>query len=358
MCVRISTASRGRAWSPTTRARVDAGLDPEGFNVTMDELAGAFPNDAVQFTSRAERIELEANATASTTYQGIGVYFGVRGDPEPRIVILAVIPGSPAEAAGLKAHDAILAIDGEPVPADFLNNDVATRIRGEAGSTVTLSVRTPGADPRDVTITRGEIASGVPLLTDVLPGDVFYARFPVVFGADDLTIMGQAYSTAANAATLRGVVIDLRIATGEAGWPLGEMLTIFGNGDVGEVYTRADTQAIEIAGQDITGTQTIPLMVLVGPDTRQEPELFAQFLQASGRAQVFGLPTTGDTEGYATVALPDGSRLVFVAQSYRDSTGADISTTGLTPANPIAQEWDSYPDEADPVLDAAVQAIP
>ena len=99
-------------------------------------------------------------------------------------------------------------------------------------------------------------------------------------------------------------------------------------------------------------------MVLVGPDTRQEPELFAQFLQANGRAQVFGLPTIGDTEGFAAIALPDGSRMSYVAQSYRDSTGVDISTTGLTPAHLMSQDWDSYPDTADPVLDAAMQAIP
>ena len=342
----------------TVRAQVVAGMNSETFDQSMADLAAAFPNNSVQYMSRAERVELEANATTSTTYQGIGVYFGVRGAPEPRIVVLAVIPGSPAEAAGLKAHDAILAIDGEPIPDGFLNDQAANRIRGEAGSDVTLTVRTPGSEPREVTITRGEITSGVPLITDVLPGNVFYARFPVVFGANDLSAFGQAYSTAVNAGQLRGLVIDLRIATGEAGWPLAELLTVFGNGDLGEVYTRSETQTITVTGQDISGTQTIPLMVLVGPDTRQEPELFAQFLQANGRAQVFGLPTIGDTEGFATIALPDGSRLSYAAQSYRDSTGADISITGLAPAHPMPQEWDSYSDAADPVLDAAMQAIP
>lgn len=342
----------------TVRAQVVSGMNSETFDQSMADLAAAFPNDSVQYVSRAERVEMEANASTSTTYQGIGVYFGVRGAPEPRIVVLAVIPGSPAEAAGLKPHDAILAINGERIPDGFVNNDAATRIRGEAGTDVTLSVRTPGSDPRDVVITRGEIVSGVPIVTDVLPGDVFYARFPVVFGATDLSTFGQAYSTAVNAGQLRGVVLDLRIATGEAGWPLAELLTIFGDGDLGEIYTRTESQPIAVTGQDISGTQTIPLMVLVGPDTRQEPELFAQFLQANGRAQVFGLPTVGDTEAYNTIALPDGSRLSFIAQSYRDINGLDISTSGLSPANPMLAEWDSYPDTADPVLDAAIQQIP
>ncbi|HRF48347.1 MAG TPA: PDZ domain-containing protein, partial [Anaerolineales bacterium] len=138
------------------RAQVGAGLDAEGFDIAIHDLVDSFPNDAVQFLSRAERIELEANA--STTYQGIGVYFGVRGAPEPRVVVLSVIPGSPAEAAGLEAHDAILAIDGAPIPADATREVMANRIRGAAGSAVTLSVRSPGAEPRDVVITRGEIA--------------------------------------------------------------------------------------------------------------------------------------------------------------------------------------------------------
>jgi len=324
----------------------------------MGELAGAFPNNAVQFVSRAERIELEANASASTTYQGIGVYFGVRGAPEPRVVVLSVIPGSPAEAAGLKAHDALLAIDGEPVPADSTRDSLANRIRGEAGSVVTLSVRSPGQPPRDVVITRGEITGTSTMLTDVLPGNVFYARFPVSMAEDSLQTFGQAYSTAVAAAPLRGVVLDLRLSSAGSGWPLAELLTIFSTGNIGEVYTRQDTQTITLEGQDISGTQTIPLMVLVGPDTHQEPELFAQFLQANGRAQVFGLPTPGDTEGFVTLALPDGSRLSIAAQSYRDSAGVDISATGLTPANLIDQDWDAYLDDADPVLNAAVQAIP
>ncbi len=340
------------------RAQVDAGLEPEAFNQLMSDLAGAFPDDTVQFMSRAERIELEANASASSTYQGIGVYFGVRGTPEPRVVVLAVIPGSPAEAAGLKTHDAVLTIDGEPVPADATRDTLVSRIRGEAGTSVTLSVRSPGAEPRDVVITRGEISTGVPMLTDVLPGDVFYARFPVAFGANDMSTFGQAYSLAANSTKLRGVVLDLRIATGGSSWPLGDLLTVFGNGDIGEVFTRQDKQTITLNGQDISGTQTIPLMVLIGPDTRQEPELFAQFLQANGRAQVFGLPTAGQTEAFITLNLPDGSRLSLATQSYRDINGADISSTGLTPTNLISQDWDSYLDDADPVLNAAVSAIP
>ncbi len=339
------------------RAQVGAGLDAEGFDVAIHDLVDRFPNDAVQFLSRAERIELEANA--STTYQGIGVYFGVRGAPEPRVVVLSVIPGSPAEAAGLEAHDAILTIDGAPIPADATREVMANRIRGAAGSAVTLSVRSPGAEPRDVVITRGEIATSSQLLIDTLPGDVFYARFPTVMGETDLQTFGQAYSAAAAAVQLRGVVLDLRVATGgSGGWPLAELLTVFSTGDLGEIYDRQEQQAISIAGEDIAGTQTIPLVVLVGPDTRQEPELFAQFLQANGRAQVFGLRTPGDTEAYITLALPDGSRLTLAARSYRDINGVDISTTGLTPANLVEVDWDAYLDSADPVLNAAVSALP
>ncbi len=351
----------GVAWDNLVldaKSAVAAGMEPAAFNALMGDLAAEFPANTVQFMSRAERVELEASATTSTTYQGIGVYFGVRGAPDPRVVVLAVVPGSPAETAGLKAHDALLAVDGAPIGADATRDTLVTRIRGEAGSQVTLSVRSPGAAPRDVVITRGEITSASPMLTDVLPGDVFYARFPVVLGANDLQLFGQAYSTAANAAPLRGMVLDLRIATGDETWPLVELLTVFANGEMGEVYTRQDKQTITITGQDISGTQTLPLMVLVGPDTRQAPELLAQFLQSSGRAQVFGLPTRGETASFLTLNLPDGSRLMFATQSYRDLQGTDIATVGLMPANTVSQDWDAYPDDADPVLNAAVQAIP
>src|SRR5688572_8924335 len=94
------------------RAKVEAGLDDEAFNQLMRDMVAELPEGQASFQTRAER--LEAETTDTSNYEGIGAFIAFRETPEPHVVILSVIQGSPAEKAGLKAHDNIYVIDGEP----------------------------------------------------------------------------------------------------------------------------------------------------------------------------------------------------------------------------------------------------
>src|SRR2546425_2208403 len=78
-------------------------------------------------------------------YEGIGAR--LRSNP---LGIQQVFPDSPAESAGLKAGDSIVAIDGEPA-AEMTATDAVQLVRGEAGTTVTLTIARPGtAEPFDL----------------------------------------------------------------------------------------------------------------------------------------------------------------------------------------------------------------
>jgi C-terminal processing protease CtpA/Prc len=157
---------------------------------------------------------------------------------------------------------------------------------------------------------------------------------------------------------LTGVILDLRVAGPSATWPLLEMLTLFADGAVGEFYTRVDSQPLEVAGVDVAGSQDLPLVLLIGADTRGLPEVFAGVLQGAGRATLVGLPTAGDTEGFSEVALPDGSRLTLATSSVRLPDGTDFSVSGLSPDVLVDQDWDTYTTgENDPVLRAAVAEL-
>ncbi|NJM39964.1 MAG: PDZ domain-containing protein [Anaerolineae bacterium] len=81
------------------------------------------------------------------------------------------LPGQPAEAAGLKAHDHILSIDGQP-SVDAEGRDQDNLMRGPINTTVTLQVRTPGQQPREVKIKRNTINGSEPVTWRLLPASV------------------------------------------------------------------------------------------------------------------------------------------------------------------------------------------
>lgn len=73
--------------------RVNAGLTTEEFNSLIDELSAELPEGSLTHQSRAERIEADIADTSS--YEGIGAFVGFIEEPEPHIVLLGVIEGSP-----------------------------------------------------------------------------------------------------------------------------------------------------------------------------------------------------------------------------------------------------------------------
>jgi len=96
--------------------RINSGLTNQEFVALLNELEADLPEGSILYQSRAERVENDSADTS--TYGGIGAYIGFQPEPEPHIVILAVMKGSPAEKAGLKAHDSLYKIDGSPILLD------------------------------------------------------------------------------------------------------------------------------------------------------------------------------------------------------------------------------------------------
>lgn len=340
------------------RTRVLGLLRGNEFPDVVREMIAELPPDAATWQSRDERIDLQSSD--ARTYEGIGAYIAFRAEPAPRVILLSVLPGSPAAQAGLRDHDSLLAVDGIPVRREE-GEEVVTRIRGPAGSVVTLSVRSPNKPPRDVAVTRGRVQ-----LTDganrvryaLLPeSDLGYLLLPRQTTPALAGEVAQALRLLTQQTALRGVILDLRIAALGGGWPLDEMLTLFGDGSLGEMYSTQETMPVVVAGQDVAGSQSLPLALLIGPDTEGLPEIFAAALQSSGRAVLFGARTSGDIERNHLVQLPDGSRVLIASTSYRTAGGLDVGLGGLEPNLPVRVDWDAVTEQADPVRDASQSAL-
>lgn len=338
------------------RGRVSAGLSEAEFAQTMQSLLANLPENQAAFETRQQRLDEET--ADRRTYHGIGAFIAFRAEPEPHVVILSVINDSPAQAAGLEPHDSIFAIDG--VPFSLEDEAVpAERIRGEPDSSVALTVRSPGEAPREVTIEREQIVA-----TDVLRGGyledlgVAYYRIPVAAESTLAQTIAENLLSIGEDRPLNGLILDLRVArSGNGSWPLSQMLTLFGNGELGEYYTRAGSDKLVIEGRNLAGSQTVPMMILVGPDTEGSPEIFAAALQSSGRARLVGLPTPGAVEGFTEVPLPDGSRLFLATSSFRTQHNVDLANSGLTPDVRVNSDWDQITSDRDPVLGAALSLL-
>jgi C-terminal processing protease CtpA/Prc len=155
-----------------------------------------------------------------------------------------------------------------------------------------------------------------------------------------------------------GLILDLRISSSSRGFPLEELLTLFGNGTAGEFYNRAnETQSIQIKGENYFDSQTVPLVILIGANTSGSPEIFAGNLQAKKRATIVGETSPGSIESTSSFYLPDGSRIFIETVSFRLSDGSEIGSNGIKPDVMLDAGWDDVLPNNDPVIKKAIDVL-
>jgi carboxyl-terminal processing protease len=335
---------------------IEGGLDTDEFNRLMDEFTNEFPEGDILYVPREERIE---NETVGNTgvYGGIGAFVDFQAEELPHVVILDVIDGSPAEKAGLKAHDSIYAVDGDPVRLEE-GADVVLRIRGEPGTKVVLTVQSPGKTERDVELTRAPINAVAGIESTEIPGtDIGYILLPTV-GTDSVTNgVLDALENFSQNTDLKGVILDLRIAGVNSNFPLEEMLTLFLNGIEISIYDLEDSQTFKVEGQDFFGSQEIPLAVLVGENTSGDAEIFAAAVQENNRGTVVGADTPGSVESLNGFFLPNGGQIFIAFTSFRVGESESLGYEGLSPKVRVEAGWDDIIPGEDIVIEQAVQTL-
>lgn len=341
--------------------RILQGLTNAEFYSAMSEMIFRLGDEHSSFLSPEDVAASEAEFLGENDYVGVGIL--VSAVPErQRGVILVVFPGSPAERAGLKSRDSILFVDGEPL----LDEDGFLKpiIRGPEGSPVTLTVQTPGEEPREATMLRQRIQSAIPVPYTVLTspsGKRIGYIFVVAFY--DSTI-DESVRDALEAMTaeeeLDGLIFDVRKNPGGDSRVVRPIFSYFTSGDVGYFVSRNEEYPLSVGrAQDINGSQTVPLAILIGQDTVSFGEVFAGSLRDLGRATLVGETTGGNVEVLYPYDFIDGSRAYIARNSFRpiNDPDADWEATGIIPDLEILAEWDEYTIENDPVILAAMEQL-
>jgi carboxyl-terminal processing protease len=243
-----------------------------------------------------------------TASRGDGhVGLGVTASARAPYVIMRVLPASPAETAGLRAGDEIVAVDGLR-PSDGGGGVQALLTHERAGRALSITVIRPSmTEPLTVMAVPGLLKPPVARHL-VLPSGLGYCEFnSFTRGEEAAERVGDALSEFA-AADVKGWILDLRYNGG--GWartmcrvaglflPEGSLLTTQHLPDATE--RRQFSLGSPLPGQR-------PLVVLIGPTTVSAAEIVAESLRAYGRATLVGSRTAGCVNGGRDFALLDGS---------------------------------------------------
>ncbi len=278
------------------------------------------------------------------------VGIGVIALPLPdSLLIQHVFPDSPAERAGLRARDRIVAVDG----IFYAQSD----IQGPEGSKVRLTVVRPGEESRDMVITRRLVEGRITPTTRMLPGRVGYLEVTTLWVNDMADLAASSLDTLTSDGHLNGLIIDLRRNPG--GWRavLTGLLGHFVRGHVGDFFSRQGNTPLEIRTDVAPDLRGVPLVLLIDGGTASYAELLAGILQHEASAIVIGAPSAGNTETIYSYDLTGGARLWVAQEGFRLRNGQNLEGVGVQPNITLTQDWTRYSEDDDPWIQEGLRII-
>ena len=306
-----------------------------------------------QHTSYMDPVQYsDANADLSGEYEGIGAWVDITGE---YLTIVSPMTGSPAEKAGIKSGDKIIAIDGEDMTG--LDGELVRRkVLGPAGTTVRLTIIREGLEePLDIEVTRARIT--VPSVeSKMLDGNLAYVKLNT-FG-DTTTSELRSQLETLLAQNPGGLILDLRNNGGGYLVTAIEVVSEFvGKGVVMyEEYGDGTRQTFEAQPGGLA--TEIPLVVLINEGTASASEIVAGAVQDYGRGKLVGVTSFGKGSVQTWVPLSDNQGAVRVTVAkWLTPDGRTIHKLGLTPDVVVEMTAEDYDAGRDPQLDKTVEVL-
>jgi C-terminal processing protease CtpA/Prc len=140
---------------------------------------------------------------------------------------------------------------------------------------------------------------------------------------------------------------------------LEALLGLFTSGSPGQFVSRDDSRPLEITAEDICGSQSVPLVVLVDVDTASYGEVLSGVLRDTGRATLAGRTTLGNVETLWAFEFEDGSRAWIAREAFQFAGQAvgQWEDTGIVPDIFVPTRWDLFTEATDPALATAVAVL-
>lgn len=269
-----------------------------------------------------------------SSLEGIGAEVNKVDD---KLVIVSPIKDSPAEKAGIKPNDQILAVNGDNVK-DLTREEAVLKIRGKKGTTVTLQIQRPGVDnPLTFKITRDKI----PLLTVFSSvkkengKDIGYLQ--ITSFSEETAKEFKDKLTELEKKKIQGLVIDVR------GNPGGYLTSVE---DILKVLVTDKKPMVQVEDRDgkrqkaftsLKERKPYPIAVLVDNGSASASEILAGALKEAENYPLVGVKTFGKGTVQQAVPLPDGSNIKLTMFKWLTPDGNWIHKKGIEPTVELKQ---------------------
>jgi len=301
------------------------------------------------FLTPKEYADLNENLDGGN-FSGVGISIAV--DEKTKLLgVNEVIPGGPAEKAGLQGGDTILTVDGKSTKGLTTDQD-AKMLRGEKGTQVKLVIERASKELPVIAVTRDTIRQPS-VYSKLLENGIGYTRL-TVFGSNTASELTTAL-TKLQAQGAKAYVLDLRdngggylnaaIEVSSKFIPSGPIVSVESKGGSSTQYD-AENTAIPAK----------PLAVLVNKYTASASEITSGAIQDNGVGELIGEKTYGKGVVQTIHPLPDGSAVKITSARYLTPHGRDINLIGITPDITTVEPKSSKlgNPETDPQLQSAI----
>jgi carboxyl-terminal processing protease len=305
----------------------------------IDAMAKATNDRYTQFFTPAE-FKAFNEALDPSRIGGIGVM--IEPDAASGCVRISyVLPGTPAERAGLQIGDVITAVDGFSTKGLGVDG-TSRRLRGKAGTVVAVSLQRAGRPAVD-SITREDVQPPT-VVYKMLPGAIGYV-WVMEFGRDTPNEFDTAMARL-NQLGAKALILDLR---NDGGGYVNSALEIssrfIANKALVTVEERGQHPTTIDSGSD--PSITLPVTVLVNQYTASASEITAGALQDDAIGMLIGVRTFGKGVMQTLTPLPDGAAIKITTAHYLTPNNRDINLRGIDPDVAVVENQDARFGEVD-----------
>lgn len=309
----------------------------------------------------SERFEKEL----AGSFEGIGSEIGLKNS---QLTIIAPLPDTPADRAGLRPGDKVLAIDGYDSRGIALDYAVSL-IRGPKGEEVVLTILSNGGEEaRDVSIIRDTIEidsvkfsrkiSGNPEEAEedfLMEGDIAYIEL-LYFNENTLEDWNKTVQKVI-LANPKGIILDLR---SNPGGFLGTAIEITGEWINGKTVVLEKSRSGEKTAHKANRQarfEDIPTVVLVNRGSASGSEIVAGALQDYGVATIIGETTFGKGSIQDLREFKGGSSVKLTIAEWLTPNERQINEVGIVPDVEVELTREDYDNDLDPQLDRALEIL-